>query len=271
MCTTGLLRIGEGDYLLFKNKDFGRRRFDDVLVVESDVFGVAGITTWAGSDPDLDQFSGFSIGANDTGVLACDSNVRTLDGHANYDELVEIALRRGTDAASCADAVREAVARRPYMWGNLMLIDSTDQVAIEVRGNTVDVQTLGGPTARTNHHLVLGDQSHNDDTSTSLARLAAAEYRVATATTLDDVFALLGSHDDGDTGICNHSAHETVYSYVLRRRHGQTTLYVSQGKPCEGAAYKEIGLPLGADWSADTAAVLRSAYPSQAVIEILES
>ena len=99
MCTTGLLRMGDGDYLLFKNKDFRRCRFDDVLVIESEVFGVAGISTWAGSNPDEDEFSGFSIGANDSGVLACDSNVRTLDGHANYDELVEIALRRGSNAA----------------------------------------------------------------------------------------------------------------------------------------------------------------------------
>ena len=78
MCTIGALRLGEDDFVLFKNKDFGRPHFDDRIVVERDVFGVEGITTWAGSDPDRDRFSGFSIGANAAGLLACDSNVRTL-------------------------------------------------------------------------------------------------------------------------------------------------------------------------------------------------
>jgi hypothetical protein len=63
MCTTGVLRLGPADYLLFKNKDFGRSHFDDRLVVERDVFGIQGITTWAGDDPETDQFSGFSIDA----------------------------------------------------------------------------------------------------------------------------------------------------------------------------------------------------------------
>ena len=72
MCTTGVVRLGEDDYILFKNKDFGRTVFDDRLVVERDVFGIEGITTWAGTDPDLDQFSGFSIGANSSGLLVCD-------------------------------------------------------------------------------------------------------------------------------------------------------------------------------------------------------
>ena len=106
MCTTGVLRIGDGDYLLFKNKDFGRTHFDDRLVTDPDVFGVRGVITWAGTDPDLDEFSGFSIGANQHGLLCCDSNVRTLDGHANYDELTEIALRQGRDVDSAVAAVQ---------------------------------------------------------------------------------------------------------------------------------------------------------------------
>ena len=40
MCTTGVLRLGPNDYLLFKNKDFGRGHFDDRVVLDRDVFGV---------------------------------------------------------------------------------------------------------------------------------------------------------------------------------------------------------------------------------------
>ena len=145
MCTTGVLRIGDGDYLLFKNKDFGRTHFDDRLVTDPDVFGVRGVSTWAGTDPSLDEFSGFSIGANEHGLLCCDwsrppvfelqrshddgdtgiCNVRTLEGHANYDELTEIALRRGTDIDSAVAAIGEAVEARPYLWANLIMIDAS--------------------------------------------------------------------------------------------------------------------------------------------------
>jgi hypothetical protein len=263
MCTAGVLRIGEGDYLLFKNKDFGRGHFEDHVVATSDVFGVAGTTTWAGHDPGLDQFSGFSIGANDSGLLACDTNVRTFAGHANYDDLVEIALRHGTGVASGLEAVRVAVENQSYMWGNLMLIDGRDQLAIEVKGGEIHATAPDGPAVCTNHHLVLGGRA--DDASTSYQRLAAARRRIATTLTLEDVFALLATHDDGDTGICNHSAHETVYSYVLRRRGGRTTLYVIQGKPCEAGPHQELELPLGSAWSVAAAAAFCSAYPAQAV------
>ena len=144
MCTTGVLRIGDGDYLLFKNKDFGRTHFDDRLVTEQSVFGVQGVTTWAGTDPDLDQFSGFSIGANEHGLLCCDSNVRTLDGHANYDELTEIALREGRDVDSAVTAVQEAVESKPYLWANLIMIDSAGAAAVEVRSDRVEATALTG-------------------------------------------------------------------------------------------------------------------------------
>ena len=36
MCTTGVLRLGDDDYVLFKNKDFGRTHFDDRIVLERD-------------------------------------------------------------------------------------------------------------------------------------------------------------------------------------------------------------------------------------------
>ncbi len=262
MCTTGVLRFGPDDYLLFKNKDFGRAHFDDRIVVEPNVFGVEGITTWAGSNPDLDHFSGFSIGANASGILACDSNVRTLPDHANYDDLVEIALRSGTDVASGVAAVAAAVAVGPYLWGNLILIDGESAAAIEVRESELAVLPITGPTARTNHHTKLGTHPDNDDSSTTEARLEAAQRYIADASSLDDVFALLRSHDQGDTGICNHALHQTVYRYVLRRKDGMTTLHVRQGRPCEDGTDVTLALPLGDRWTVEAAASFRSAYPS---------
>ena len=267
MCTTGVLRIGKGDYLLFKNKDFGRTHFDDRLVTEPDVFGVRGVSTWAGTDPDLDEFSGFSIGANEHGLLCCDSNVRTLDGHANYDELTEIALREGRDVDSAVAAVREAVESKPYLWANLIMIDEAGAAAVEVRGDRVEATALTGPTARSNHHVVLKPHPDDDDTVTTQKRLSSAQRRLDEAGGMDDVLALQRSHDDGNTGICNHRGYRTVYSYVLRREGDTTALHVAQGQPCTEPELVELIVPLGARWSADAASDFRSSYPSAQALD----
>lgn len=262
MCTTGVLRIGDGDYLLFKNKDFGRTHFDDRLVTEPAVFGVRGVSTWAGTDPDLDEFSGFSIGANRHGLLCCDSNVRTLEGHANYDELTEIALREGRDVGSAVAAVGRAVASGPYLWANLIMIDGSGAAAVEVRGDRIEATELTAPTARSNHHVEFKPHPGDDDTVTTAKRLAAAQRRVQEASGIEDVFELQRSHDDGDTGICNHQGYRTVYSYVLRREGGSTALHVAQGQPCTDPERVELTVPLGEQWSADAARDFRASYPS---------
>ena len=114
MCTTGALRLGDDHRILFKNKDFGRPHFDDRLVTTPEVFGVEGVSTWAGTDPAQDEFSGFSLGANEHGLLVGDANVRTVPGGDNYDKLVEVALREGmarngiAGASSFASVVRHS-------------------------------------------------------------------------------------------------------------------------------------------------------------------
>ncbi len=192
MCTTGVLRFADGSYALFKNKDFGRAHLDDRIWLDADVFGVLGMTTWAGDDPASDEYSGFSIGANRDGLLCCDSNVVTLDGLVNYDVMTEVALRHGTDVASAADAVRAACVSAPTSWGNLVLIDATSAASIEIRGQEVAVVPLEGPTARTNHHVVLGHHELQEDHVTTDLRLASAQRRIATAEALGDVYRVAG-------------------------------------------------------------------------------
>lgn len=263
MCTTGALRLGPDEYLLFKNKDFGRASFDDRLVVEPEVFGVEGITTWLGDDPDKDEFSGFSVGANDRGLLVCDSNVRTLPDHANYDCLVETALRQGGDVEGGIEAVREATAEQPYLWANLVLIDSERIAAVDVRGQAIEVTYADERIARSNHHVVFGAHPDDDDTVTSARRLESATARLAAAESIDDVFALQASHDDDATGVCNHSIYDTVYSYVLRRRGDLTELHVSNGHPCE-TERSELVVPVGASWPLHAA--FRAGYPSRRAV-----
>jgi hypothetical protein len=262
MCTTGVLRLGPDDYLLFKNKDFGRSHFDDRLVLDRDVFGVEGITTWAGDDPDVDEFSGFSIGANRNGLLCCDSNVRTLPDHDNYDRLVEIALREGTDVPSAVEAVRRAVADRPFLWANLVMIDSTQTAAVEVRSSQIEVVLGTDRLGRSNHHVVLGATPSDDDVITTALRLESVLRRVKTATTLEDILELQTSHDDGSTGICNHLGYSTVYTYVIRRNEDRTSLYVRQGQPCQVGEPLLLELPLGERFAPEAVRNLREAYPS---------
>lgn len=262
MCTTGVLRLGPADYLLFKNKDFGRSHFDDRLVVERDVFGVEGITTWASDDPDVDDFSGFSIGANRHGLLCCDSNVRTLPDHDNYDRLVEIALRKGADVPSAIEAVRQAVALRPFLWANLVMIDENHTAAVEVRSNQIEVSFGADRLGRSNHHVVLGANSEDDDVVTSAPRLKSVLSRVETAVTVEEILELQTSHDHGSTGICNHRGYSTVYTYLIRRTGDQISMYVRQGQPCESGDPVVLELPLGDRYGSDTVRKLREEYPS---------
>lgn len=261
MCTTGALRTDTG-YLLFKNKDFGREVFDDLLVIEEDVFGIAGVETWAGTDPDLDRFSGFSLGANRHGLLACDSNVRTVPG-LNYDRLTEIALREGTDVASAVAAVERALSRDAYVWGNLVLIDRDRLATVEIRGQYLRASFHPADRiVRSNHHVELGATPDDDDTVTSAPRLRSATRRIQAAQHLSDIFALQESHDDGPSGICNHTSYDTVYAYVFERREDATYLHVTRGKPCRNPRRLELRLPFDAEWRPSTVAALMDDYPS---------
>jgi hypothetical protein len=262
MCTTGVLRLADGSYALFKNKDFGRDHLDDRIWLDDALFGVLGMTTWAGDDPLLDEYSGFSIAANAHGLLCCDSNVVTLDGHVNYDVMTEVAVRDGVDVASAVEAVRDACARAPVSWGNLVMIDATSASSVEIRGSEVAVVPFGRAAARSNHHVALGDHAIQEDHATTHLRLAAAQRRVEAAAELADVYALQAAHDDGPTGICNHAGLTTVYSYVLHRHAEGTTLHVLQGRPCSGAARSSIDIPFGDRADAEAIGRFLDAYPT---------
>ncbi len=266
MCTIGVLRFTDGSYALFKNKDFGRRRFDDRITVERDVFGAAGLATFARDDPDGDEFSGFSIGANSSGLLSCDANVRTVDGHANYDDLVEIALRQSNDVATAIPAIGDAVLSRPYHWANLVLIDAEQSAAIEIRGQRMHVLVHRTPIVRTNHHITLGATPLDDNTSTSAPRLDVALRDVGALESVDQTFDLLRFHGPDGTSLCVHGPPQTVYSYVLHQVQGTSTLSVIQGPPCETSVPTVLTIPFGESWSPSAAAEFQRTYPSAVTV-----
>lgn len=264
MCTTGALRLGDGTYLLFKNKDFGRDRFEDRLAVSAGVFGVGGISTWDRPDSSADVFSGFSIGANSHGLLCADSNVREepADG-SNYDLLTEIALIEGRDVESAIKAVESAVRKGPYWCANLLLVDNEVVAGIDVRGNEISVEHHSDRLTRTNHHLHFGSTESDQDTTTSGPRFLSSTNRLAEATSLDDILRLQSSHDNGQTGICSHNTFPTVYSYLIHWQPDQLRLMVSKGQPCRTTDRRNLRLPLGDCWSREAEENFRSGYPSK--------
>lgn len=244
---------------MFKNKDFGRTRLDDRCWLDEDRFGVMGMTTWAAAGDEPDRYSGFSIGANRHGMLCCDSNVATLDGLRNYDDMTAVALSAG-GVRQGIEAIRAACAEGAVSWANLVMIDREAAAVVEIRGNGVDVLDLDGPTARSNHHVRMGWHELQEDAATSQERLASAQRRIDAAQTLDDLFDLLASHDDGVTGVCNHSDLTTVYSYVLVVG-DRVDLHVVQGRPCSGAPRVVLQVPFSAPDSDAVARFLQD-YPS---------
>jgi hypothetical protein len=206
-----------------------------------------------------------SVGVNAAGLLCADANVRGAAGLSNYDELVEIALRAGGGVAAAVGAIKAAVAKQPYLWGNILMIDRSSGAAIEVRGNEVAVTPVSGPTVRSNHHVVLDTPLDRSASPTSEHRLVAGQARLAGASTMQDVLELLRAHDAGETGVCSHLVSHTVYSYVLRWRSNEATLHVAKGHPCQSDATVDLMLPIGRLWSVDAAAELLVTYPSNRV------
>lgn len=255
------MRLSDGGYLLFKNKDFGRRHLDDRVWLDADVFGVLGMTTWNGDDPSRDEYSGFSIGANRHGVLCCDSNVATLADHVNYDVMTEVALRSGRDVTTAIAAVERESRQRPVSWANLVLIDPNRAAALEIRGDLVEVVPLERPTARSNHHVVLGPHQVGQRSTSSQDRLNAAQGCLDEAQAVEDVLALLSSHDQGDSGVCNHDDLITVYSYVIHVHDGVLELLVAQGAPCRSRRVS-LTIPLGDRYSRAEADRFVTRYPT---------
>jgi len=263
VCTTGALHLDGGDYLLFKNKDFGRQNFDDSVFINQDVFGVKGLTTWANTDSSSDQYSGFSIGANRHGLLCADSNVREEPPRGtNYDVLTEIALTEGTDVETAVEAIQDALSVESYWCANLILVDPSVVAVVEIKGSELHCSHHPGRATRTNHHVHFGASVSDHDVATSADRFNWSSRRLSQASGLFDVLELQESHDGDQTGICNHSSYQTVYSYVLIRTIEGIRLLVKQGHPCGNGLTQNLLLPLGESWSRKETEAFVAAFPS---------
>ena len=259
MCTTGAKILArDREFILFKNRDFTRSRFEDRVSWTDGALGVLGLATWDGDDPAQDRFSGYSIGVN-AHLACCDSNVRTVPGGDNYDILVQEVIDTCTTVDEAITRVRRSVRDRRFCWANLLVVSPQEIAALEVRDHHVEVERRSDYTARANHHVRLGATREDDDTTTTRPRYDSALAGLASVTTLDDVFVLLRSHQpDAQHSVCNHGLYNTVYSYVVHWKDEKVTLFVHQGHPCDGQEY----IPLSVAFSHPPEL---ARYPSRAV------
>lgn len=261
MCTTGAKVLRQGsEFILFKNRDFGRSHFDDRVSLTDSAFGVLGLETWDGDDPTQDRFSGFSIGFN-AHLACCDSNGRTISGGDNYDKLVQAVVEGCTTLDQAVECARDLAAERLFCWANMLVATADGMAALEVRDRHVEVERNPAIVARANHHVCLGATPNDDDTLTTADRYQLALEGLRHVGRLDDVFPLLRTHQPGAShGICNHSGYQTVYSYVVHWHDGATTFYVHQGHPCTGGDYVAVPIVFGAENDL-------SMYPSRVIMD----
>ena len=239
-------------YVLFKNKDFTRSVFQDNLLIEPNIFGIRGTISWAEKSQVHDTFSGLSIGLNNSLLLCADANIKTLFRKRNYDILTEFLLRKAKDTRTSAMLLREEI-KRGYGWTNLVAVDGSEAIALEVGQKVVQEKSKESVT-RTNHFITTSpyriDYHQNNGTRT---RLSDSESKLNEARSLEDIFDLLRTHRESSktrfsTSICNHAKIHTVYSYVFEIKNGQTRLYICQGNPCSNEYVPiDIHFPIGAE------------------------
>ncbi len=245
-CTTGakILRPGH-EFVLCKNRDFSRKHYDDHQRLTDTTFGVLGLETWDGTDPDKDRLSGFSIGFN-AHLACCDSNVRTVPGGDNYDKLVEAVVENCTTIDQAVDYVRQLVRDQVFCWANMLVATPSGAAALEVRDHHVEVERNPVFAARANHHICLGATPDDDDTTTTQLRYRSMYNGLQQIERLEQVFPLLRSHEpDPQHSICNHGLYDTVYSYLVHWNEGETTFYVHQGHPCSDGEYVKVPITFG--------------------------
>ena len=141
------------------------------------------------------------------------------------------------------------------------MTDGKQVAALEVREQEIKIEENNDRIVRANHQPLFGDEQSPDGVATSADRFFSADLRAHIIETTEEVFEMLAAHDNGGTGICNHSKEiNTVYSYVIHKNPKRTRIYLCQGNPCK-TPRATMRVPLGATWSPEAAKKFLSRYP----------
>jgi len=236
-CTIGAKIISPGnEFLLFKNKDFGRQNFNDQLVIRDGVFAIAGTESWSDKSANSDVFSGFSIAVNSSGLACCDSNVRMKPGAINYDILTKKIAEECSTIDDAVDVVEKAVHAQRCSWGNIVVATKNEVAAFQVT-NHLKVFRHSTQTVRANHHIREGRRPIVYDGAVgTVKRYEVARRLLGKIENIHGVFSLLRSHEYGinSSSICSHGRLNTVYGYVVHIKNNEVSFHVCRGNPCTG-------------------------------------
>ncbi|MHA2246142.1 MAG: carcinine hydrolase/isopenicillin-N N-acyltransferase family protein [Candidatus Hodarchaeales archaeon] len=245
-CTTGAKILDDGRLIIaFKNKDFKVESYSDSLCLEhSHSFGVRGVNLAN------QKKAGFSIGVNQYGLVAVNSNIL-----ATSDQPYDLITKRVVlEAKTVNDAVKiceqEIQGTTKYQWCNMVIATPKQLVAVELTSSDLGTIRSNDCLVRTNHHLVLNtnDAIINSNPSkghqkikNSEIRYNKAEKMLRAASDVQGVHSILKSHQQ-DASICRHGyptvqdlSFTTVYSYLVTVYVGKRPKIffdVVKGPPC---------------------------------------
>ncbi|MFX0122205.1 MAG: carcinine hydrolase/isopenicillin-N N-acyltransferase family protein [Candidatus Hodarchaeota archaeon] len=245
-CTTGAKIFNDGQSLIvFKNKDFRVKSHSDELSFNhSHAFGVRGVNLR------IRKPAGFSIGVNQYGLVAVNSNIlATLD--SPYDLITErIVLEAKTVDEAVNICKQEVQGRIRYQWCNMVVATPKQLVAIELTSSEFATSQSNDYLVRTNHHLILktneaiieaDPDKEKQNIINSKIRLKEVDRVLKVASEVEDIFSLLKSHPEA--AICRHGrssiqdlSYTTVYSYLIViniEKRLKIVFNVAKGPPCQ--------------------------------------
>lgn len=253
-CTTGAKILDDGKTIVvFKNKDFKVKNYSDILSLEhSNAFGVHGVNLAT------QELVGFSIGINQYGLVAVNSNVLATSDYP-YDMITKRIVLEARTIDDAIDICEQEIQRTKYQWCNMVIATPEQLAAIELSSSGIATARTEDSIIRTNHHLLLKTNDavinsfQNDgekQVKNSKFRFSYAEKILKAASGVEEIYSMLRSHHQ-EAAICRHGqqnfqdlSFRTVYSYFVTVHPGKRSMIfldVVKEQPCK-ASYTQLEL-----------------------------
>ncbi|MFX1283357.1 MAG: carcinine hydrolase/isopenicillin-N N-acyltransferase family protein [Promethearchaeota archaeon] len=245
-CTTGAKFFNDGQTLVvFKNKDFKvKSHIDELSFDHSQAFGVRGVNLRNKTA------AGFSIGVNQHGLVAVNSNILATSD-SPYDLITERIVLEAKTVDEAIEICEQEVKRRiDYQWCNMVVATPEQLVAIELTSSELATTQSHDYLVRTNHHLILktneaiieaDPDKEKQNIEHSEIRFINTDRILKFASNVEDIFSLLKSHKEA--AICRHGqsssqdlSYTTVYSYLIViniEKSPKIVFNVAKGPPCQ--------------------------------------
>jgi hypothetical protein len=249
-CTTGAKIFKDEQILVvFKNKDFKVKNYIDKLSFEHPhAFGIRG------QNLHIQKAAGFSIGVNQYGLVAVNSNILATSDFP-YDLITERVVSEAKNTEEAIRICEQEVQTMDYQWCNMIIATPQQLVAIEITSSEIATEQSKDYLVRTNHHLILktneaiieaDPDKERRNIEHSEIRFKKADKFLKVASDVEDIVAFLRSHHN--VGICRHGRstfqdllYTTVYSYLIMidfKKSPKIVFNVAKGPPCRSRFVK---------------------------------